>query len=228
MIVDSFKLNLLLKYVRDITGDIGCGEGYYSEFLVKRGIRCIGCDIDFEKVLIAKKRAPGEYVVCDANYLPFRDKVFHSLILYDIIEHLDDYTRLFIDAKRITKTYILVTVPNSDDFGLNKAGLTYSHWKDRTHKHEFTITKLIEIAKSYRLKIVEIGYCNPLSPFSIFIHLILARRVYRTSINSSKKLRWKINKLMFKIFERLFNSLWVKIFRFPLLYYNIYVVYKSA
>lgn len=67
--------------------DVGCGEGFISEILVKNGCHVTGIDCSAEAIKQAS-RLPGEYLKIDLfRYSP--KKKFDWVICSEVLEHLD-------------------------------------------------------------------------------------------------------------------------------------------
>jgi ubiquinone/menaquinone biosynthesis C-methylase UbiE len=77
--------------------DIGSGPCTYS-FLFDR---YVACDIDLEKLKQCKGLA--EKVQCDAHSLPFRDRAFEMVLIFDIIEHSNRYGLILEEASRVSR-----------------------------------------------------------------------------------------------------------------------------
>ena len=54
-------------------------------------------------------------VVGDAESLPFRDKSFDTVVLGDVLEHLDDPLRAVAEARRVARRRVVATVPSYPD-----------------------------------------------------------------------------------------------------------------
>lgn len=68
--------------------DVGCGDGFLSEILIKNGCRVTGIDYSSEAIKKAS-RLPGEYLQVDFyDYKP--KKQFDWIICSEVLEHLDD------------------------------------------------------------------------------------------------------------------------------------------
>jgi SAM-dependent methyltransferase len=69
--------------------DYGCGAGWLSTLLVNKGFDVVGVDISAHLVRNARKVCPNaQFVVCDAEKLPFRNSVFDCVIGIAILHHL--------------------------------------------------------------------------------------------------------------------------------------------
>ena len=92
--------------------DVGCGSGRHKT--------SVGVDFSFEMVNIARERNPiGDYVVADARFLPFKDKVFLDSICIAVLHHLVPGEALFAlnELKRVTVNTSLLSVWRRDDLG---------------------------------------------------------------------------------------------------------------
>lgn len=87
----------VMKENSRVIGDIGCGPGHNTQFLLEKHskIEVIGLDISYGMIKIAKKRMlkRGLYsrfhpVEADTEHLPFREKSFDGLAYIAVIHHL--------------------------------------------------------------------------------------------------------------------------------------------
>src|SRR5438046_529036 len=68
--------------------DLGCGFVAYSTPLMRDGLSCVGCDINFEYLRTA--RGHGLLVVNVDSVLPFADDSFDSVLMLEVLEHVSD------------------------------------------------------------------------------------------------------------------------------------------
>jgi methionine biosynthesis protein MetW len=92
--------------------DLGSGDGLLLDLLKKKGIQGKGLDISEEGVLKAKKKGLDVEVFDFNNILPFEDNTFNVVIMLDLLEHLYDPEFLLKEARRVSKQYVIVGVPN--------------------------------------------------------------------------------------------------------------------
>lgn len=88
------KVKNYIKKVREggVIIDVGCGTGSLLDAVthnVPNSYRVIGIDISAESVKLAKqKNARVDFIVCDIDALPFRDKVSDMVIIKNVLHHL--------------------------------------------------------------------------------------------------------------------------------------------
>jgi len=117
--------------------DLGCSTGNYMIRLNSLGFRCTGADVNPGYVEAAKKR--GLEVVHVTGNLPFPDKSFDSVLMFEVAEHIPDLEPLLREVRRVARKNILITVPNCEGYDeLKKSGLTFEHFLEADHKNFFT------------------------------------------------------------------------------------------
>lgn len=117
--------------------DFGCATGGYCLELKKLGFECVGIDINEEYIKIAQQKGVEAHLIKDR--LPFNDNSFDTVIMFEILEHVQDPDRILKEAKRVAKKNILITVPNCEGFEkLGSYGLTYNHFLAMDHINFFT------------------------------------------------------------------------------------------
>jgi ubiquinone/menaquinone biosynthesis C-methylase UbiE len=142
--------------------DLGCGFGAYSTALIVEGRKCIGCDINFEYLQAADKRLPVVHV---NGSLPFADRSFDSVLIFEVLEHVSNVEDVLAEAFRVARRNILITVPNSEDIDVMKDNdVTYAHMLSSDHVHFFDPESLERLLRSYS-KDISIERSDPIYPF---------------------------------------------------------------
>jgi ubiquinone/menaquinone biosynthesis C-methylase UbiE len=143
--------------------DLGGGEGAYSAELIKMGFNCINVDLNRE--YIKSSRARGvESLVSSATSLALKDSSFDVVLMFEALEHIEDFERALCEAKRIARKYILITVPNCGGYErLKRLQLTYDHFLATDHVNFFTKSDLEQVLSNYFNKI-EVREMDPLWP----------------------------------------------------------------
>ena len=169
--IDNQRVELLNKY---LTGkeilDIGCATGIYVDFLSKKDLAVTGIDLVKEFVTRAKSSKQGEFIVGSADKLPFKDKSFDSLYIFDLLEHGDDL-KILTEAKRVARQRILVIVPRIVDPRLANSGVIFRHYLDKSHLREYSEEMIRELAKKSGLKLLHIEKIHPLFNETVFMAL---------------------------------------------------------
>jgi len=101
--------------------DVGCGEGYNSIILKKKGYYVIGIDIDERMLELSKNRCDKIKKVDVRKGLPFKDESFDFILACDVLEHIHNPKFLLKEIYRILKKdkKAIIRMPNGplDIFG---------------------------------------------------------------------------------------------------------------
>lgn len=117
--------------------DFGCASGNYCLELGRLGFDCTGVDINEEYVGAALSRGVNALLIKDS--LPFDDKSFDTVILFEILEHVRAPIEILKEAKRVARKNVLLTAPNNSEFEiLKRINLTYEHMLEEDHINFFT------------------------------------------------------------------------------------------
>lgn len=108
----SFRLNRMVDLARPKLGskilDLGCGPGEIAIRCAKRGADVFGIDVSKDALRLSAERSLNENVDIhlfefDGRRVPFKNSTFNSIVLADVIEHIDDRTleTLMIECSRL-------------------------------------------------------------------------------------------------------------------------------
>jgi SAM-dependent methyltransferase len=95
--------------------DVGCAFGFATLLLARKGYQTVGVDNSPRYIAWAKRRHPqGEYVLCNAEELPFADASFDGVLLLDVLEHVVDQAALLRQVQRVLKPggTVILSVPH--------------------------------------------------------------------------------------------------------------------
>ncbi len=101
--------------------DVGCGEGVtlHKIKMMKIGKNLEGIDYSAEAIKIGKKEFPAlKLKKADIYALPYKDNSFDIVLCNEVLEHLEDPQKALDELKRVTKKYLLLSVPNEPYFRL--------------------------------------------------------------------------------------------------------------
>ncbi len=157
------KTELLSKFALGKCLDIGCGSGIYANFLQSCGHLTTGVDNEPVFIAAASKKYPQiKFVKSEATSLPFKTNEFDTVILFDIIEHLDDI-KMLKEAARVGRR-LIISVPHSNQKILTEYSLVHTHYLDKTHLRTYTPTSLKKVLQMAKLMVV---FCQPSLPISL-------------------------------------------------------------
>lgn len=92
--------------------DLGSGDGLLLSLLKEKGVQGKGLDISQEGVTKAKAKGLEVSTFDFSNPLPFTDNTFDTVTMLDLLEHLYSPEELLKEARRVSKRYVIVGVPN--------------------------------------------------------------------------------------------------------------------
>ncbi|MEX2245378.1 MAG: class I SAM-dependent methyltransferase [Dehalococcoidia bacterium] len=105
--------------------DLGCGSGRHTLEAARYPVRVVGLDFSRDDLQAArfmyadlqrKGQAPGhvDFIVGDAQNMPFKDGAFDKSICTEVFEHIPDDARGIAEFERVTRpgAAVAVSVPN--------------------------------------------------------------------------------------------------------------------
>lgn len=94
--------------------DLGCGDGKFVQHLkeLKKddSFSVVGCDIYSPYLCSAKDKKVYRHLVrCDLRKLPFKHKVFDTLLFINVIEHLEKEKEYLDEIEKLATGKIIIT-----------------------------------------------------------------------------------------------------------------------
>lgn len=107
--------------------DFGCGDGRFLKSLRHKGIKClVGVDVGREAIKRAHRGSGGLEIIhlTQTTPLPFPDRLFSSITLTDVLEHVAEQQALLSELHRVLQDdgTLIVTVPARHVFSLLDMG----------------------------------------------------------------------------------------------------------
>lgn len=132
----------LLEFIAGVAGDrildIGCGLAPYTDRLNQRGSDCVGAEIS-QDVVKAAGSLGRPICLMDGRALAFRDAAFDTCILIESIEHIDEFEGVLVEAARVARRNIVISVPNIASMPfLFRYNVMPLHLLENTHVNFFT------------------------------------------------------------------------------------------
>lgn len=117
--------------------DIGCGGSEQFQNHKVRGD--INCDI------LKPSRKVSNFVLCDAHFLPFRDGIFDTVFMCEIIKHLQNPAKALKQAYRVLKNKGLLKLTTPNSLHILKIARTTKRGFYTPHKDHIVIWGLPEL-----------------------------------------------------------------------------------
>lgn len=101
--------------------EVGCGFGGFCIRIAEKGADVVGLDISSSAIRKARNlakqasiRSQVDFIVGDAQFLPFRDRSSRIVVCSETLEHVPNYEQAFDELVRVTEKggCLCVTVPN--------------------------------------------------------------------------------------------------------------------
>lgn len=130
--------------------DVACNEGYGSLYFARKGAKfVVGCDISKAFCHRAKKgpkHSNCDFVVCDAEKLPFKNDVFDVVVSLETIEHLNNYRSFLKRCAHVMKksSTLILSSPNK-----KATSMLFKRPPNYKHVKEFYITELVSHLQVY-------------------------------------------------------------------------------
>jgi len=134
-----FQVKRIETIIENLKGDsfleIGCGEGYIIGRIkrMKPNARCVGLSNNPIEIKEAKICHPSVEFICIDVYDYEPAEKFDTVILPEVIEHLDDPKKILAKARQIAKKRIIITVPNKNK--IENEGHVQIYNKERLERH---------------------------------------------------------------------------------------------
>ncbi len=151
LLKDYFNnLNKLLLPIKDEISsslDIGCGEGYISQYMKSLGFDIEGGDVSERIIDIAKYLHPDVTFNVKSIYdLGHYNKRYDLVMAVEVLEHLNNPEQALNELKKVSDKYVFISVPNEPlfricnmlrfkyvgDFGNTPGHI--NHWTKRSFK----------------------------------------------------------------------------------------------
>jgi ubiquinone/menaquinone biosynthesis C-methylase UbiE len=131
----------------------------YSHYLHTKGHQVTGIDLQSKFVKTNAKQYPEiPFIQGSAEKLPFTTNQFDTVVLFDVLEHIDDQKALK-QAFKVGKR-VIISVPHTVQPILRKYSLVHHHYLDQTHQRTYTPTILRNMLKKQKWYASAMGLCQ--------------------------------------------------------------------
>jgi 2-polyprenyl-3-methyl-5-hydroxy-6-metoxy-1,4-benzoquinol methylase len=162
--------------------EVGCGTGYVSRYLKKRGYHVECADVFFDALQFCKKRDAGDlYYQSNLSNRLFIEE-FDGICAFDVLEHIDDEDAVLKNVHDALKPggTLFITVPA--DKCLWSSMDIYAE-----HKRRYSMQELREKIEGNGFKVLKLSYFMTLLYPFILISRKLSLRTTRMNDEDMKK-----------------------------------------
>lgn len=101
--------------------DVGSAHGYVVALLNKLGYKTFGCEMSKFYVQSYAKKAAPDFLVCDAQLLPFQNKKLKLITAFEVLEHLPKYRSFLNQCYDVLQEggALILTTPQASLKGFN-------------------------------------------------------------------------------------------------------------
>ena len=165
--VHRARWQLIERYAGKSVLDVGCGAGAYVRRLIESGYCSVGLDI-----ALPPDVPRGLVCAGSAEHLPFRDGSFDTVLLINVLEHVEEDVCGLREAHRVCRRNVILSVPKIEDPLLGKYGLTCSPYTDFGHRRHYS-------EKTFRSLLCESGFrpdwiraVMPINPLGLVLRML--------------------------------------------------------
>jgi SAM-dependent methyltransferase len=165
--IQALKLKYALKALEKVEGrvlDLGCGAGNMAKAIkfYRPDLEVFGVDISKQAIHQAKKEdSQVEFRVGSAEKIPYTDETFNAVLMFDVLEHVQDPLAVLKEVNRVLKKkgVFHIFCPLEGDLKNLYGWLWKAGWKAKRihcgHIQQFTEDSLEEKVKRSKLVIVQ-------------------------------------------------------------------------
>jgi len=130
----KYKLAFMrIKHLKGIILDAGCGTALLYKFLNKKALGklklYVGIDLSDgmlwrAKGEVSRETIPAELIRADADFLPFRDKVFDAIFAFTLLQNMPEPNVTCRELFRVIKDYgmLVVSIPRNVNVNVDLQG----------------------------------------------------------------------------------------------------------
>lgn len=147
--------------------DAGCGEGFTMDKILKSDVvnKIEGIEYSKDAIIFGKKLFPDLKFVQGTVYeLPYKNSSFDLVVCTEVLEHLEDPAKALKEMLRVSKKYLIISVPNEPFFMISNflRGKNLSRLgNDEGHTNHWGVVSLKKYLNQNGVKIKKVNLPFP-------------------------------------------------------------------
>lgn len=166
--------------------EVACGGGLGLPYISRRARHLVGGDINEKNLRLAWEINQGQdrLTLCrfDAQFLPFADRCFDTVILYEVLYYLPNPEEVVREARRVLRAggVLLICTVNKDWGGFNPSPCSVRY---------FSAAELVRLLEDTGFRVTVFGGFpdNPNSPIRRFVSALRKTAVHLRLIPKTMK-----------------------------------------
>lgn len=163
--IRCIEVDLITRYLSPKAGekiiDVGCGKGFYCDFLHRKGVHAYGVDPskrDIAFALLAQNKGINVQVG-EGEELPFKNNEFDRAVSVCVLEHTRDDKKVLQEVHRVIKKggIFALSVDTLDSPQYHEA-YRAQHAKEHFVNQYYTREKLVKLLNSTGFEVLESEY----------------------------------------------------------------------
>jgi ubiquinone/menaquinone biosynthesis C-methylase UbiE len=176
-VLSPYKENIVERFGGKIILDVGCNTGQLVDSCIRSGKKAFGVEPDFILLTNSFDQAGGRLVQSDGEALPFSSNSFDTVVLWNVLEHVEDEEMAISEALRVCRSNIIIVVPKEDDISTTLSAVTYRHYVDLSHKRYYTKDSLQVLFDKYNAQMTYYEETSRIRPLMAYVEIGIPRIV---------------------------------------------------
>lgn len=174
-LLSPYKTQIIKRFSGKTVLDVGCNTGRVVDFCVQIGKNAFGIETNFALLVNSPISSTGRLIQSSAEALPFPANAFDTVVLWNVLEHVEDEWRAIEEALRVCRLNIIMVVPKEDDLSTALSAVTYRHYVDLSHKRYYTKATLQTLFETHNATLTYYEETSRVRPLMAYIEIGIPR-----------------------------------------------------
>jgi ubiquinone/menaquinone biosynthesis C-methylase UbiE len=166
-----YKAQILGQLSGESVLDVGCNTGQLVDYCIKAGKSAIGVEYDFNLLIQSYGQSSKRLLQSNAQALPFASNSFDTVVLWNVLEHVDNDQIALSEALRVCRLNIIIVVPKEDDLSTSLSSITYRHYVDLGHRRYYTREKLQALYETFGAHLTHYEETSRVRPLMAYVEI---------------------------------------------------------